>query len=67
MKLISVLKTVWENGKAIKIHDYHAKFLQFGNDYEMHDNGIGNFTVAIIQLDDGTVHKVEADNIQFLS
>ena len=42
-----------------------AKFHQFGVDYEQFDSGVGNFTVAIVEMYDGSVMSVPVDLIKF--
>ena len=46
--------------------DFHA----FGMDYEELDNGegytAGNFSTAIIELDDGTVKSIPVEHIKFI-
>lgn len=49
----------------------HAIFHDFGNDYEEFstDSGdtlIGNFSIAIIELNDGTIKYIEPELIQFI-
>ena len=44
-----------------------AVFHGFSTNYEEFDNGIGNYTVAIIEWPDGKVETVQADLIQFVN
>lgn len=53
----------WDYG--VVLHE-RATFHQFGMDYEEFDNGAGNYSIAIVELDDGTIITTRADNIQFL-
>lgn len=48
----------WVDGEAI--------FLQFGVDYEIYEQGIGNYTTAIIETEDGAVKIVPVDKIKFI-
>jgi hypothetical protein len=45
----------------------NAVFHGFSTDYEEFDNGIGNYSVAIIEWPDGKVETVQADLIQFVN
>lgn len=49
----------------------NAKFHEFGVNYEEFTNNsgdtlIGNFSTAIIELDDGTIETIEVELIQFI-
>ena len=56
--------TYWDRGKA---HEVVGRFHCWGSDYEEFcDAGPGNFTVGIIEQDDGTVAMCRADTIVFL-
>lgn len=53
--------------KAGAYHDFEiGKFHQWGSNYEEFENGAGNYTVAIVELPDGTVVMPMADDICFL-
>lgn len=41
-------------------------FHQWGTDYEEFDNGAGNYTVAVVELVDGTIVTHGVDKIKFL-
>lgn len=43
-----------------------ARFHQFGVDYEEFENGVGNYTTAVIEWPDGRVESVPADHVRFL-
>lgn len=43
-----------------------ALFHQFGVDYEEFESGACNFSTAIIELPDGTVKNIPAENIKFI-
>ncbi len=54
-------RCVWElqvQGEA----DFHT----FGVDYEEFETGAGNFSTAIIELDDGTIKNVPVEHIKFI-
>ena len=44
---------------------YEAKFHQWGVEYEEFETGPGNLTVAIVELDDGSVKTVLPHWIKF--
>ena len=43
-----------------------AKFHQFGSAYEEFESGPGNYTVAIIEMADGTIQSVPPTDIRFV-
>lgn len=48
-------------------HDFSiGQFHQWGSNYEEYENGAGNYSVAIVELPDGTVIMPVADDISFL-
>lgn len=48
-------------------HDFKiGRFHQWGSDYEEFESGPGNYSVAIVELPDGTVVMPIADDICFL-
>lgn len=55
-----------------KTHRYEMEvfekgvFHQWGCSYEEFETGIGNFTVAVVELPDGKVIMPAADRIQFI-
>ncbi len=56
--------TYWYKREA---HEVVGRFHGWGSDYEEFcDAGPGNFTVGIIEANDGTVYMVRADTIVFL-
>ena len=53
--------------KAGGYHDFQVgQFHQWGSNYEEFENGAGNYSVAIVELPDGTVVMPVADDICFL-
>ena len=54
--------TLYENGKAQEIT---GRFHMWGSNYEEFETGPGNFTTAIIELDDGRVASCPAETVQF--
>ena len=43
-----------------------GNFISYGLDYEIIDGEVGNFSTAIIEIDDGTVRNVYVERIKFL-
>ncbi len=50
----------WEDGFSGK-----GLFHQWASDYDEYETNAGNFTVALIELKDGTVQKVTPENLKF--
>ena len=44
---------------------FNGKFHQWGCSYEEFESGAGNFTVALIEIDDGTIEEVLPSNLKF--
>ena len=45
---------------------YEANFCCWGLDYDEYESGPGNYSIAIIERDDGTIEKVDPTNIRFV-
>lgn len=41
-------------------------FHQWASSYEEFENGAGNYTVALVELEDGTIKEVLPSNIKFI-
>ena len=41
-------------------------FHQWGTSYEEFESGAGNFTVAIVEMPDGTIEQVLPENLKFV-
>jgi len=54
-----------ENGDYKKTLKGGAIFHQFGVSYEEFESGPGNYSTAIIELQDGTIKNVPVENIAF--
>lgn len=50
----------------VKIRTGVGLFHQWGCDYEVFETGPGNFSTAIVEMEDGTVKNVPCDMIQFI-
>lgn len=44
----------------------HGIFHQWGVDYEEYENGPGNYSVGIVELEDGSVQRFIPENITFI-
>ena len=55
-----------EDGRFHNEEDGYGTFLLWGSDYTEFENGAGNFTIAIIERDDGQVIKREPHLIKFV-
>lgn len=53
---------VYEKGEARTVV---GRYHRWGNNYEEFDGGPGNFTTAIIELDDGRIVSCPAETVQF--
>jgi len=49
-----------------KVEDEKGYFHQFGISYEEFEAGPGNYSTAIVELSDGSIRAVDAENIKFL-
>ena len=54
--------TLYENGEAKEVT---GRFHLWGSNYEEFETGPGNFTTAIVELDDGRVVSCPAETVQF--
>ena len=57
----------YEHGKPEKKEFTNGKFHAFGVDWEEIGEGVGVFTTAVIELQDGTMMNVPVVNIKFTS
>lgn len=60
MRKVIVTPTFKSHGEA-----YKAKFHQWGAEYEEFDTGPGNYTVAIVELEDGTIKTIPPNWVKF--
>ncbi|MGX9249691.1 hypothetical protein ACWXWI_02005 [Pantoea ananatis] len=60
--------TEWEfpGGKRAVKGVVTGIFHQWGADYEEFDCGPGNYTIAIVEMDDGTIKKFMPTDIKFI-
>lgn len=71
MRRVEVLGREWVQpslgvaGHWKAIEPVAAKFHQFGSAYEEFEAGPGNYTVAIVEMEDGSVQGVPFDHIRF--
>lgn len=53
----------WDGGKRVPVE---GLFHQWGQGYEEFQSGPGNYTVALIELDDGRIVEGVPDTVVFL-
>lgn len=58
-------RRVWVN-RWEKLPDIEGTFHQWGVSFEEFEAGIGNFSTAIVELDDGSIEMPWANLIRFL-
>lgn len=63
-----IVSHIVRNAPALpkKVDLCEATFHQWGSDYEEFESGPGNFTVAIVEYDNGAVGMVRADMVRFV-
>lgn len=66
MRTVEVRRFHAVAGKREELPPVTGKFHQWGVDYEEFETGPGNFSVAIVELPDGTVNTFEASYVKFL-
>ncbi|KPY52803.1 hypothetical protein [Pseudomonas syringae] len=72
MRKVEVTSKVWVkpsegvSGHWANTDPVIAKFHQFGPAYEEFEAGPGNYTVAVIEMPDGTVRQAHLTEIRFL-
>jgi len=49
-----------------KVDVREALFHEFGSDIEEFDNGVGTFSTAIVEYEDGTIDNITVELIRFL-
>lgn len=60
-------KPTTPGGPATKLPDTHAKFHQWGVDYQEFESGSANYTVAVVEFESGKVELVHPTHIRFLT
>lgn len=61
-RLVEVCKTYRGVQKVVGTGTFH----QFGLDYNEYEEGPGTFSVAIVEMPDGTIENVPVDHIRFI-
>lgn len=62
---VALSKAIWDK-KTIYVPDGFGTFIQYSTDYEEYEAGPGNYPVAIIEKDDGTVKAYDLAQIKFI-
>ncbi len=67
MRQVNVFKRKkYGHGDFRRVLDGVAKFHEFGCQYDEYDNGIGSYSVAIVEWDNGKVESIPVDDIEFI-
>lgn len=67
MRSVMTMKPVYDGNKKTGMEDLvEAVFHQWGAEYEEFESGPGNYTVAIVELPDGTIQTHMPNCIRFL-
>lgn len=73
LRRVQVFKHELDKEKSREYHHVYkevywcdANFHEFGVCYEEFEGGIGNYSVAIVELDCGKVESIEASLIRFI-
>lgn len=70
MRKVKIFKKTWPQGyRATPIIEEigEGKFHCWGSDYEENDSGPGNYTVAIVELPDGSIITPQPSEIKFIN
>lgn len=62
---VALSKAVW-NKETIYVPDGFGTFIQYATDHVEYEAGPGNYPVAIIEKDDGTVEAYDLAQIKFI-
>lgn len=57
--------TVFNNGRWNRYDFINGRFHQFGSNYDEFDSGPGNYTTAIVELEDGQLVEAIVSSIKF--
>jgi hypothetical protein len=67
MRRVKVFKREYNHRGTVEIvPDGEGLFHLWGVDFMEFESGPGNYTVAIVEREDGTIEKIDADLIQFI-
>lgn len=66
MRKVLISKTKWQPvvGRIADGEPYEATFHTWGCNFEEFENGVGNYSVAIIELADGSIENIA--NIEWI-
>ncbi len=62
---VALSKAIWDK-KTIYVPDGFGTFIQYSTDYVEYEAGPGNYPVAIIEKDEGTVKAYDLAQIKFI-
>ena len=66
MKKVKVYQYKSENGHLKKKFIYNAVFHAFGVGYEEFEGGPGNYSTAIVELENGELENVSVEMVKFI-
>lgn len=62
----SVMVTIWDSEQSKYLTRVPGKFHCWGSSYKEFESGPGNYSVAIIELEDGRIKQIVPDDVQFV-
>lgn len=67
MKKVTWVERTWVPPGRHEIKEMgEAEFMAFGVEYDEFDNGVGNYSTAIIKLPNGKVRNIPVEQITFI-
>lgn len=66
MRIVEFDIIKFEDNKPVVAGKKKGYFHSFGIDYEPLIDGVGQYSIALIETDDGKVHSIPVDNFRFL-
>lgn len=68
MRRVEVFTTKYDHvsGLTARVREGRGNFIQYGTDVVEAETTVGQFTTAIVEMDDGTVRNICVGCIQFL-
>lgn len=63
--IVYKMERVQGESRHLRVYDTEGIFCGYGSDIIEYDGGFASFTVAIVEIDDGSVRLVQVDLIEF--
>ena len=63
---VEVFASVKEGNNYRPKHQFTGTFRAWGVDYKEDHRGIGNFSTAIVEKDDGSIHNISVNYVRFV-